>query len=51
MFAPPEAEGHLELTVDQNDLVMDAPEFIVAITSSAFDQAEIDIPICVALVT
>ena len=34
LFVLPEAEGHLDIQIDnQKDLVLDSPEFIVAITS------------------
>ena len=51
LFAMPEAEGHLEISMDKaNDLVFDKDEFVVALTSSNFEAVEIDIPLCVALV-
>lgn len=52
MFAQPPTEGNLTIDYDQaNDLLVEAPEFFVAVTLSQLESTSIDLPLCVCRVT
>lgn len=52
LFAPPESDSHMSLDMNrEKELVVDDPEFIVAMNMMKLEQAEIDLPLCVVKVT
>lgn len=52
LFAPPESDSHMSLDMNRaKELVVDDPEFIVAMSMMKLEQADIDLPLCVVQVT
>jgi hypothetical protein len=52
LFAPPESDSHMILEMNRaKELVVDDSEFIVAMNLEKLEQAEIELPLCVAQVT
>ena len=52
LYASPISDGNIEVEVDlSKDIVVDEPEFFVAINLTQYDKAGIDIPLCVTIVT
>ena len=52
LFAPPESDSHLTLVMDgAKDLVVDDPEWVVALNKPRLEEADIELPMCVVKVT